>query len=388
VDLAGNSHLRRCWMSTTRHTRRTLLVVLVVAILVGAGSAYAQNGYPERIDPHVNDFAALLTDDHTASLRSLFSELKTDNGVEIVVVTIDSIRDYGTGDQSIEAFATNLFNTWSIGNGQKNDGGLILVAWKDREVRIEVGAGYGDTLNDDMQAIIDEQMIPAFRNEDYSQGIYDGARAISRRLIARADQAAPPRSAPARVESVEETSAAVQSGSDGTPLIIAGVVAVGGAASAFGAGQYARYRKRRCPNCQTYMTRLDEASDDVHLDSGQKAEELLNSVDYDVWKCSTCNYHTLHGYNRWLSGFGKCSRCNYRTLKTDSQTISQPTYTSTGTKLITRECRHCNYHAEERVTLPMLTRSTSSSSSYSGSRSSSSGRSGGRSSGGGASGKW
>jgi uncharacterized protein len=136
------------------------------------------------------------------------------------------------------------------------------------------------------------------------------------------------------------------------------------------------------------MIRLDEVSDDVHLDSGQKAEELLNSVDYDVWKCPTCNYHTLHGYNRWLSGFGKCSQCNYRTLKTDSQTISQPTYTSTGTKLITRNCRHCNYHSEQRVTLPVLTRSSISTSSYSGSRSSSSSRSGGRSSGGGASGKW
>jgi uncharacterized protein len=374
-------------MRTTRHARRTLLVMLAIAIVLGASSVYAQDGYPERIDPYVNDFASLLTDEHAASLRSLFSELKSDNGVEIVVVTIDSIHDFGTGDPSIEAFATNLFNTWGLGDAQKNDGVLILVAWKDREVRLEVGAGYGDTLNADMQTIIDEQMIPAFRNEDYSQGIYDGARAISRRLIARTDQSASAPTAPVRVETAKEAAASSSSGTTSAPLIIAGL-AGGAAASAFGAGRYARYRKRRCPNCQTDMIRLDEVSDDVHLDSGQKAEELLNSVDYDVWKCPTCNYHTLHGYNRWLSGFGKCSQCNYRTLKTDSQTISQPTYTSTGMKLISRNCRHCNYHSEQRVTSPVLTRSSSSTSSYSGSRSSSSSRSGGRSSGGGASGKW
>src|SRR5512139_995640 len=184
--------------------RLILSLTLLVTALPRVLPVAAQNGYPTRVDPYVNDFSSLLTTEHTASLRSLFSELKTDNGVEIVVVTLDSIHDYATGDAAIESFATNLFNTWGIGTAQKNDGVLILVAWKDREVRIEVGAGYGDTLNADMQAIIDEQMIPAFRDENYSQGIYDGARAISHRLLAPPDQAALPQSAPARVETVEE----------------------------------------------------------------------------------------------------------------------------------------------------------------------------------------
>jgi len=373
-----------------------LLVAVLLVIAVSAWPVYAQDGYPARIDPYVNDFASLLTTEHTTSLRSLLSELKADNGVELVVVTVDSIQDYATGDASIESFATSLFNTWGLGDAQKNDGVLILVAWKDREVRIEVGAGYGDSLNADMQTIINEQMIPAFRNENYSQGIYDGARAVSRRLTARSGQAAATRVAPApvgtvapqRVETVEETSTSTRSSTDNTLLIVVGL-AGGAAASAFGAGRYARYHKRRCPSCQTTMIRLDEVSDDVHLDSGQKVEELLQSVDYDVWKCPTCNFHTLQGYNRWASGFGQCPKCNYRTLKTDSQTISQPTYTSTGEKRITRDCRHCKYHTAERVTLPMLTRTEDTTSTYSSSHSSSSHTSsGGHSSGGGASGKW
>jgi uncharacterized protein len=378
-----------------RRSQGVVLLLLVVAVMLIVTPAAAQNSYPQRIDPYVNDYASLLTDEHTTALRSLFSELKSDNGVEIVVVTIGSISDYNTGASAFEAFATDLFNTWGIGDGQKNDGVLILVAVIDRAVRIEVGAGYGDSLNDDMQAVIDEQMIPAFRNEDYSQGIYDGARAVSRRLVARIAPGSETRPTPRpmatprpqRAETVETPSTTGQSGSIGTPVIVA-VLAGGAAASAYGVNRYARYRKRRCPNCQTYMIRLDEVADDVYLDSGQKLEEVLASVDYDAWVCEACNYHTLHGYNRWLSGFGKCTQCNYRMLKTDSQTISSPTYTSTGTKLITRDCRHCSYHSEQRVTLPMLTRTSSSSSSYSGSRSSSSHHSGGRSSGGGASGRW
>jgi uncharacterized protein len=60
-----------------------------------------------------------------------------------------------------------------------------------------------------------------------------------------------------------------------------------------------------------------------------------------------------------------------------------PTYSSTGRKRVTRDCRQCSYHDEDMVSIPQLTRSSSSSS---GGGSSSSG--GGRSSGGGASGSW
>ncbi len=403
--------------------RSILSACLVVALLSGVWSIAAPSGYPTRTDPYVNDFASLLTADHTASLRSLFSELKTDNGVEIVVVTIASIHDYATGDASIEAFATNLFNTWGVGTAQKNDGVLILTAWKDREVRIEVGAGFGDSLNADMQTIIDEQMIPAFRNENYSQGVYDGARAVSRRLVTRLNQATVPQTAPEQVEAAAETSAPPQP-NIGNIVLIGGGLLGGAVAAAVGAEQYVRYRRRRCPNCQTDMIRLDEVSDDVHLDSGQKVEELLESVNYDVWKCPACNFHTLQGYQRWTSRYETCPQCNYRTCTTKAETIDLPSYTSSGTKLITRDCRHCKHHDEDRITLPMLIpseepddtdsdghsssrsfwsgsrssshRSSSSSHSWSSSRSSSNSRSssssrsssGGRSRGGGASGKW
>ena len=130
------------------------------------------------------------------------------------------------------------------------------------------------------------------------------------------------------------------------------------------------------------MQRLDETADDVYLDSGQKLEEYLSSIDYDVWKCNSCNMHTLLPYARWFSGYQQCPSCRYRTLSVDSQTVVSPTYSSTGSKRVTRDCRQCSYHDEDMVTIPRLTRSSSSSSSGS----SSSG--GGRSSGGGASGSW
>lgn len=72
-----------------------------------------------------------------------YSKTWKKTGIEAVVVTINSIGDYQTGDATIEAFATNLFNTWGIGHKKENNGVLILVAVKDRKARIELGKGYG-----------------------------------------------------------------------------------------------------------------------------------------------------------------------------------------------------------------------------------------------------
>ena len=147
------------------------------------------------------------------------------------------------------------------------------------------------------------------------------------------------------------------------------------------------------------MTRLDEVSDDLYLNSGQKLEELLASVDYDVWKCPNCGMHTLHGYNRSLSGIKQCPQCGFRTLGSTLTTLSAPTYTSEGQDRVARDCRHCQYHDEQIIVVPMLVQpssasdsswSSSSDSSWSSDSSSSSSGDfgGGTSSGDGASGSW
>jgi uncharacterized protein len=376
------------------HRIRNLVgLLLAFAFLAGVPIAYAQRSYPEPTDLYVNDFAGLLTGQHAEQIRAWFADLKRETGVEAVAVTIDSIGDYNTGDTTIESFATHLFNVWGVGDKEKNNGVMILVAMRDRKVRIEVGAGYESTLNAAMQEVINEHMLPAFRRNDYSQGIYDGARAMIQKLTGKWPEgaaAAPVASAPgatrATVASPPRSNAGLEAG---ILTIVGATVAVG--AAAFGLPRYARYRRRRCPNCGTFMTRLDEVSDDVYLNSGQKAEELLHSVDYDVWKCPRCNRHTLHGYNRWLSGFKPCPRCGFRTLSSTRTTLSAPTYTSQGQDRVSRDCRNCPYHDEQIVVVPMLVQSSSSSdSSASGGFSSSSSGDfgGGTSSGDGASGSW
>lgn len=376
----------------------TIIVVIFTITLVSA-TAQAQDEYPQPDNSYVNDYVGLLTAEDTANVKNLFAALKRDYGIEATVVTIGSVSDYSTGDTTIESFATNLFNTWGIGDKSRNDGVLLLVAVDDRKVRIEVGSGYGRSQDANMQEVINEHIIPSFKSGNFSRGIYRGARAIVGKLTGEwpADLSAPA-PAPTRVSSappprtsgsIERTyNSVVNDLADIHPATyIGGAVALVGVAG-FGTRRYLRYRKRRCPHCQTYMVRLDEVSDDVYLDSGQKLEELLNSIDYDVWKCANCNTHTLHSYSNWFSGLKRCPRCSYRTVKVTSKTLSEPTYTSTGSKRVTKDCQNCDYRNTDIVVLPRRTRSSSSSSSFGSRSSGGSSFGGGRSSGGGASGSW
>lgn len=125
----------------------------------------------------MNDYAGVMREKHKSYIRAKLADLDKRTGIEATVLTIESIYDYDTGDETIESFATNLFNSWGIGNREKDDGLLILIAVRDHQVRIEVGTGYGSSLDQPMQRVIDEKMVPHFRQENYSTGIYEGTLA-------------------------------------------------------------------------------------------------------------------------------------------------------------------------------------------------------------------
>ncbi len=375
---------------------RHLLVVMIgamLAVLFTSWGVQAQGGYPEPTDLYINDYASLLSAEDAANIKSMFVELKQKHGIEATVVTINSISDYNTSDESIESFATRMFNTWGIGDKAKNNGVLLLVAAGNRKVKIEVGSGYGTSQDAAMQEVINEHILSSFREGNFSRGIYRGSRGIVGKLTGEWPEdltASSSSSSSENSSSSGESSLTSSSTPSSNPLALLVTLIGGGSATlgALGLGlrQYFRHRKRPCPDCQTMLVRLDETADDVYLDSGQKLEELLNSIDYDVWKCPNCNYHTLHSYRNWLSGLKKCPRCSYRTVKVSSETITHATYSSSGKKRITKDCQKCNYHHREFMVIPRKTRSSSSSSSGGSSGGSSFG--GGSSSGGGASGSW
>jgi uncharacterized protein len=88
-----------------------------------------------------------------------------------VVATVKSLQG---GD--IETYANELFRSWKLGQAQKNDGVLLLVAPAEHKLRIEVGSCLEGTLTDAISSvIISSAIIPHFKNGDFPGGIEGGA---------------------------------------------------------------------------------------------------------------------------------------------------------------------------------------------------------------------
>jgi uncharacterized protein len=348
---------------------RACFLIALCAALGLADRAKAQD-YPAYTDVYVNDFGNLLTDLEETELRNALIDLFDRTGVEAVVVTMTTMKTYGHQGQ-IEPFATGLFNHWGVGNAARNDGVMVLVAKDDRQMRIELGAGYEPAMDRQMKQIIDREMLPAFRKGQFDQGIEDGVDALILALRARAGQP------------MGFMERALDQASRGTWAVKTLVFSLLAGAGVFIFNLFQSWRRSRprfCPADGQRMDLLDEVWEDKHLQTGQQTEETLDSVQYDVWDCPACNHVTVEGYKRWFSRYGACNACGYKTMEGDTTIIRHATTSSTGLKRIDYHCHHCQH----RYSVDRIISKKSESSSGSG-RSS---FGGGRSSGGGASGRW
>lgn len=355
-------------------------------------------GYPVFSGGWVHDFAGVLDEATEAEIGGAFEGLAAETGTDAVVVTIRSVGDYQNG-RSIEDFATGLFNAWELGDAGVDDGVLLLVAVGDRKARVTIGDGFDDSFVSQSDRVI-ETMLPFFRDGDYPGGIRAGVGEVTSRfrsLAAGGGTAFPP-AGPGAGDGTGSGDTGFEAlgdeddsggGGGGVPAgVWWGVGAAGTAFAGTGGALVARrIRPRHCITCRRSMKRLKgRAEENEVLDPGQEVEEELDSVEYDVWHCATCNTHQVARYGRFFSGEKKCPSCAYKTLRTDRTTIRAATTSSSGLARVTRECKHCDFHDEREVSIPRVRVSSSSSGS---SRSSSRGPSGGgRSSGRGSSGSW
>lgn len=134
--------------------------------------------YPAPRDEQVNDFAGVLEPADAARARAAAERVLRERGVPIVVATIDSLAAQGAGNWSIERYATNLYNEWGIGARGSNRGVLILIAVRDRKLRIATGAGLGN-LEGPSRQVIDGTIVPRFKAGDLSGGIAAGVEAVA-----------------------------------------------------------------------------------------------------------------------------------------------------------------------------------------------------------------
>ena len=123
----------------------------------------------------VNDFAGVLTADEERALTELVQGVEDATTAEIAVATVT-----GLDGMSVDEYATRLFAEWGVGQADKDNGVLILVAPTEREMRIEVGYGLEGVLPDGLAGqIIRETFLPKFRDNQYGAGIVEGTTRVA-----------------------------------------------------------------------------------------------------------------------------------------------------------------------------------------------------------------
>ena len=133
-----------------------------------AGAAAPPAAQPELTRP-VNDFAGVIDADSARQMESLIRSLQETTGDVVVVATIDSLEG-----EDINQYAVKMFENHGKGIGQKgkDNGLLVLVAMKDRSVKIEVGYDLEQFITDGFAGeTIREEMAPRFRRGEYGAGL-------------------------------------------------------------------------------------------------------------------------------------------------------------------------------------------------------------------------
>lgn len=167
------------------NARNNIISYICLLYILCITSAYAYVQYPTPTNDYVNDFADIIEPHDKKRLISQLANIEKQTGIEIVVVTINSKSDYGYQRNDIEGFATDLFNTWGVGHKETNKGAMILVAKSDRQVRVELGLAYGHKLDTQMKQVIDDEMLPYFRTNNYSRAIYEGTQGVTNLLTTK-----------------------------------------------------------------------------------------------------------------------------------------------------------------------------------------------------------
>lgn len=144
-------------------------------LLLCSLTSFAAPTFPE-LTGRIVDSANLISSDVEVQLGKLLADHESGSSNQLVVVTLPSLQGY-----PIEDFGYQLGRHWGIGQKEKNNGALLIVAPVERAVRIEVGYGLEGVLTDALSHdIVQNRILPQFKQGNFEQGILDGISSIIR----------------------------------------------------------------------------------------------------------------------------------------------------------------------------------------------------------------
>jgi uncharacterized protein len=156
-------------------------ILLLAGFLLISMFSFGQGDFPPRPEPPrlVNDLAGVLDDEVVPRLENTLVDFARQTSTQIAIVTINNLGDYDAG-----SYAFQLAEKWGIGQGDKDNGILILVQPKSTGVKGQafIATGYGlEGVVPDAVAnrIVDTEMIPRFKENDYTGGVISAVQVLA-----------------------------------------------------------------------------------------------------------------------------------------------------------------------------------------------------------------
>jgi uncharacterized protein len=153
---------------------RRMVLITAAAIVLGFGWKALAGDIPSSPGNYIYDGAAMIEASDYQTITRLLTEADRKTSAQVAVVTVPT-----TEPETIETYAVKLFEKWGIGQKGKDNGVLFLIAKNDRKMRIEVGYGLEGALTDAIcNRIINDIVVPQFKQSNFSVGIVQGTSAI------------------------------------------------------------------------------------------------------------------------------------------------------------------------------------------------------------------
>ena len=148
-------------------------MLLVLALLLASPLQAAGLEVP-HLQARITDLAGLLSPEEVTALDSKLRDLEASDSTQVAVLIIPSLEG-----EALEDFSERVATAWRLGQKGRDNGALMLIALKERRIRIEVGYGLEPKLTDARSSrIIQNEVVPYFRQGSFYQGIDAGVTAI------------------------------------------------------------------------------------------------------------------------------------------------------------------------------------------------------------------
>lgn len=151
-----------------------LCFLLLISVIISLSGCEAEQKLVPTEEFFVNDFAGVMDEADKNAICEKGRVLQEKTTAQAVVATVN---DIGGGD--ISEYATELGREWKLGDKEKNNGVLILLALEERQVYIAVGYGLEGALPDSKTGrLLDNYAVPYFKDDNFSIGLLKTYEAV------------------------------------------------------------------------------------------------------------------------------------------------------------------------------------------------------------------